>query len=171
MITDRLVLEPLSENEAHFILELLNTEGWIKYIGNRNIGSEMDARAYIDPINNTAGIDYWVAKQKADRNPIGLVTLMQRDYLEFKDIGFAFLPDFTGKGYAYEATREVLMDLMANGRINVILAITQRENVASVRLIKRLGLKFERTVSWDDRELDVYRASKKMLRIALCANG
>lgn len=158
--TDRLLIEPLSEKEARFIFELLNTERWIKYIGNRNIDSESDAINYIKKINENPDITYWTVKLKVDKVATGLVTLIKRDYLDFNDIGFAFLPNFFGKGYAYEATKEVLLNLARNNTIDDILAITFPENSASIKLIEKLGLKFEKTIKPANDILSIYHASK-----------
>lgn len=100
MITDRLFIRQLSETDAGFIFELLNTESWIRYIGNRNIHSEADALAYIRKINENQNTTYYTVTLKETNTPAGLVTLIKRDYLDFRDIGFAFLPAYGGRGYA-----------------------------------------------------------------------
>lgn len=92
--TERLKITPLLEKDAAFIVELLNTEGWIKNIGDRNIRSEKDAKEYIQKKTNNLHITYWTVKLKHERLPIGLVTIIKRDYLQFNDVGFAFLLQF-----------------------------------------------------------------------------
>lgn len=160
MDTNRLLVEPISEMEALFILELLNTEGWIKYIGNRNINSESDAIAYITRIVEDPNISYWTVKLKPGKIPIGVVTLIKRDYLEFNDIGFAFLPSFSGKGFAYEAVNAVLLNLVKSGSFDHVLAITLEENPDSIKLIEKLGFQFEKTITRGDDILRLYHASK-----------
>ena len=113
LTTPRLSITPLATEDAGFILELVNTEGWIKFIGDRNIHSEVDADTYIQKILANENITYWKVRLKDSEVKIGLVTLIKRDYLEHKDIGFAFLPHFSKSGYAFEATRAVLNKIIA----------------------------------------------------------
>lgn len=160
--TERLTIEPLSEEEDAFIFELLNTEGWIRYIGNRNINAESDAVVHIQKIKENPATTYWSVKLKETQAPIGLVTLIKRDYLDFHDIGFAFLPAFSGKGYAYEATKAILQHLAESNHIENILAITLPENKSSIKLIKKLGLQFEKIIEQDKEHLYLYSGLIKL---------
>lgn len=166
LLTDRLLLEPLSENDDDFIIELMNTDGWIKFIGNKNIHSKIDAVAYIKKINSNQNIIYWTIKIKDGKSIIGIVTLIKRDYLEHKDIGFAFLPNFSNKGYAYEATNAVLTYLVKHNAFTDILAETLPENISSIKLLRKLGLRFEKEMEIENQTLHIYRTSADELVIA-----
>ncbi len=159
--TERLFIERLSEKDTHFIFDLLNTDGWIRYIGNRNIHSETDALAYIEKINEDPDITYWTVTLKEANTAIGVITLIKRNYLDFNDIGFAFLPEYSNKGYAYEAAKAVLSSLSENDGIENILAITLPGNTASIRLIEKLGLLFERIIERGNEKLYLYSGSVK----------
>lgn len=161
--TKRLFIAPLSEEGTTFVFELLNTEGWIKNIGDRNIRSQKDARGYIEKVNNNPHITYWTVKLKQKRLPIDLVTIIKRDYLSSEDIGFAFLPHFFKKGYALEATKAVLLALVKRNAIEIILAIIQPDNNPSIKLIERLGFRFEKMMHHENNILSVYKASKEEL--------
>lgn len=164
MQTARLFLQPLSDGDAAFIFELLNTKGWIQFIGNRNIHSLEDASAYIKKVQTNPNLTYWTVKQKSDNHPTGLITLIKRDYLDHPDIGFAFLPQYAGMGYAFEAAREVLQHTIRNSTYTQITAITLPDNSSSIRLLEKLGLRFEREIEVDKERLHVYSvlASKLM---------
>lgn len=161
--TERLKITPLLEKDASFIVELLNTDGWIKNIGDRNIHSEKDAKEYIQKVNSNPHITYWTVKLKKEGLPIGLVTIIKRDYLPSKDVGFAFLPQFFHKGYAFEATKAVLLALVKRNAIEIILAIIQPDNNPSIKLIERLGFRFEKMMHHENNILSVYKASKEEL--------
>src|SRR4051812_3265439 len=103
IVTSRLVIKPLTLEDDNFILELVNTKGWLKFIGNRNITSPDESSAYIQRILENENIFYWVVKLKDDQVSIGIITYIKRTYLDYHDIGFASLPKFSKKGYAYEA--------------------------------------------------------------------
>jgi len=154
--TERLSIRQLAESDANFIFELLNTESWIRYIGNRNIHTEADALAYIQKINESPDTAYQTVTLKKTNTPIGLITLIQRDYLNFRDIGFAFLPTYSGKGYAYEAAKTVIKNQTESNSAETLLAITLPNNTASIRLIEKLGLTFERIIERDREILHLY---------------
>lgn len=153
--TKRHIIKQLSETDAFFILELLNTEGWITYIGNRDINSEVDALHYIQRINSNPDIDYRTVILKETHTTLGLITIIKRDYLECRDIGFAFLPAYTKQGHAYEATKAILDTLNEN-----ILAITLPENKASIRLIEKLGLNFKGIIENENEKLFLYSSQE-----------
>lgn len=163
--TNRLTLHQLSAQDSTFILELLNTPGWIQFIGDRNIRSNEDALGYIEKINDSPNLVYWVVKTKDSQTAIGLVTLIKRDYLEHHDIGFAFLPQYNGKGYAYEAVTEVLTGIVNNTSHTHIVAITLKENLSSIALLKKTGLRFEKEIMDNGEELQLYSASIDKLLI------
>ena len=142
LTTDRLLIEPLSVNDYNFIFELLNTEGWIKFIGQRNINSAADATAYIQKIIDNPNTTYWTVQHKDTQTAIGVVTLIKRDYLEHHDIGFAFLPQFANNGYAYEAASAFLNHVISSYNLSTILATTIPENNSSIKLLKKLGVTF-----------------------------
>jgi [ribosomal protein S5]-alanine N-acetyltransferase len=156
LITERLIIKPLALTDVSFILELLNSEGWIKFIGNRNVTSQVEASTYIERILENKNIVYWVVKLRDSQVPVGIVTFIKRDYLEHHDIGFAFLPNFAKKGYAYEATNAVLQQLIRERNITHILAITVPENMKSIKLLKKIGLAFEKEIELANGKVDVY---------------
>lgn len=161
--TERLIIAPLSEKDSYFMFELLNTDDWITYIGNRDVHSETEALTYIKNLNQTnknTTNSIWTVGLKDTNIAIGIITYIKRDYLKFNDIGFAFLPSFYNKGYAYEATKAVLENLAEQNLEKTVFAITLPENTASIKLLKKLGLNFERIIEQDNEKLHLYAASK-----------
>src|SRR5215471_5672532 len=82
IITDRLSLRALAVSDSQFIFNLVNTEGWQKFIGDRNIKSHADAISYIKNIIADPNVDYWVVRHQNGEVPIGVITFIKRDYLE-----------------------------------------------------------------------------------------
>jgi ribosomal-protein-alanine N-acetyltransferase len=156
MMADRLVLEALSEQDNHFIFELVNTQGWLEFIGNRNVNSSEEAIGYIQKIRENPNVTYWVAKLKAEREPIGVITLIKRDYLEHHDIGFAFLPRYMNQGYAYEAANAVIAHSTQAGNHAHIQAIVLPANTVSIKLLEKLGFRLERKIEPNNEPLHVY---------------
>lgn len=154
--TQRLILNNIAENDDDFMLALVNTEGWLKFIGDRNVHSKQDAIAYIKRIKNTPNLFYWVVRLKDTHTPLGIISFLKRSYLAHFDIGFAFLSEFNGCGYAYEAAEKVLSIASKKAEYSTILATTIPQNIASIKLLTKLGLHFERELEVANEKLHVY---------------
>jgi RimJ/RimL family protein N-acetyltransferase len=148
--TERLILRHFNADDAEFVLKLLNEPSFLRYIGDKKVRNLDDARQYIitGPVASYErhGFGLNVIELKHSRAPIGMCGLLKRDELPEPDIGFAFLPDFWSKGFAFEAATAVLQDARERLRLDRILAIVNPDNEASLKLLERLGFKFERTV-------------------------
>jgi RimJ/RimL family protein N-acetyltransferase len=160
--TDRLNLRWISTDDAEFILELLNEPSFLRFIGDKGVRTLDDARDYIlnGPVDMyyRLGFGLYLTELKDGGVPIGVCGLIKRDSLEDVDIGFAFLPKFWAKGYAYEAATAVMTYGKTVLRLNRIVAITSPDNHASGRLLEKLGLRFERMIrlSKDSQEVRLF---------------
>lgn len=159
--TERLTLRLQTTEDADFILELVNDPSWLQFIGDRGVRTVEDAREYIlNSINmyEKSGFCFYLVERKEDNIPLGICGLVKRDALEDVDIGFAFLPTYWGKGYAYEAASAVLAYGLDTLGLKRIVAITTQDNHASAKLLEKVGLKFERLVqlSNDEEELRLF---------------
>jgi RimJ/RimL family protein N-acetyltransferase len=163
LTTERLSLNALAIEDADFIQELVNTKGWLQFIGDRNIHTKEDAVNYINKINSSPNIHYRVVRIKGTQAPAGIISFIKRDYLEHFDIGFAFLPKYNGKGYAYEAAKAVLAVISTMPEHPVVLATTISGNVSSIKLLTRLGLRFEKEIVIEGEKLHVYSSMNKTL--------
>ena len=159
IVNNRLELCNLENSDNVFIMELLNTDGWIHFIGDRNIHTLQDADKYIQKIKFNQNINYWVVKHKETKIPLGIVSFIKRDYLDHHDIGFAFLPQFSNQGFAFEAVNAVLEKLVQDDEHSTILATTIPENIKSITLLLKLGFIFEKQIENDGEKLGVYRKS------------
>ncbi|WP_046744773.1 GNAT family N-acetyltransferase [Kordia zhangzhouensis] len=145
--TKRLLLREFTVNDAEFILELVNTPLWLEFIGDKNIRNKENAIDYIENrlqksyINNGYGL--WLMQLKVDATPIGMCGLLNRESLEDIDIGFALLPEHERKGYTYEAAKATLTYAEKVLQIPKVVAITNTNNIASIRLLNKLGLQFD----------------------------
>jgi len=148
--TDRLILRYLSTGDAEFVLELLTEPSFIRYIGDKQVRTLDDARAYVleGPARSyeTYGFGLNLVELKPDRTPIGICGLLKRDTLPDPDIGFAFLPSYWNRGYAFEAAAAVMKHARENLGVDRVLAITTPDNEASARLLTKIGLRFDRVV-------------------------
>ena len=160
--TQRLILRQFSDDDAEFILELLNEPSFIQNIGDRKIRSLDGARGYINkgPVAsyNRHGFGLYLVELKETGESIGMCGLIKRETLEDVDLGYAYLPKFWSKGYAVEsalAMKQFARDVVGLKRI---VAITDPRNAGSIRVLEKIGMTFEKMVklSEDDIELKLF---------------
>ena len=157
--TERLLLRHLSTDDAAFMLELMNEPAYIRFIGDRKIRTLEGARVSITngPIASYArnGFGLYLVELKETKEPVGICGLIKRDTLENVDIGYAFLPRFWLKGYAIEsamAVKEYARDVLGLKRI---VGITDPENIGSIRVLEKIGMKFEKMVKLSEDDIDL----------------
>jgi RimJ/RimL family protein N-acetyltransferase len=146
--TPRLLLHRLTTGDADFILELLNEPSFLRFIGDKGVRSREDACQYVlnGPVASYArfGFGLYRVGLRETGEAIGICGLLKRDSLEDVDLGFAFLPRFWSKGFAFESAAAVLEHGKATWGLVRVLAVTSPDNEASMRLLARLGFGFER---------------------------
>jgi RimJ/RimL family protein N-acetyltransferase len=151
--TERLRLRHMTLDDAAFMLGLLNDPAWHRFIGDRGIRTVEGAREYIlnGPMAMVArhGFGFHAVELKEGGCPLGICGLAKRDFLDDVDIGYAFLPQYGGQGYAFEAAQGVLAHARALG-LKRLVATVVPENAASIRLLEKLGLRFERSFQAPD---------------------
>lgn len=152
--TDRLQLRYYKVTDAPFIYKLMNSDGWLAYIGDRGIHSIADAEAYIEekylPSYELNGYGAYIVILKETGMAIGSCGLYKRENLEHPDIGFAFLSEYSGNRYGFEASQRVMQHARTNLGIRTILGITMHTNISSIKLLEKLGLKKRGPFFFDD---------------------
>lgn len=148
--TARLRLRALTFDDADFIRALLNEPGWIQYIGDRQVRSLEDARAYLarGPLAMYAehGFGLLCIEERSTATRVGICGLIRRPTLADVDLGYALLAQFHGRGYAAEAAAAVLQHGVRTLGLARIVAVTSLDNARSIALLEKLGFRFERTI-------------------------
>ncbi|MFT5163224.1 MAG: ribosomal-protein-alanine N-acetyltransferase [Alteromonadaceae bacterium] len=154
--TERLILTEADLSDAAFLLKLLNDESFIENIGDKGIKTLAQAQAHINEkwidSYQTHGFGMYLAKLKSTGEFIGTCGLVKREYLDHPDVGYAFLPEHSGKGYATESAKAVIAYGKSTLGIEQIVAITSEKNIASIKVLEKLGLKFEKMVPYNETE-------------------
>jgi RimJ/RimL family protein N-acetyltransferase len=154
--TERLSIRKFKEGDESFIIELLNSPGWLAFIGDRNIKNLDDAKGYI--INgpllsyNKFGFGPYLVSLIDSGTPIGMCSLIKRDELEDVDLGFAFLDKHSGKAYAYEASLRMIGYAKDELHLRKLAAITNTTNTRSIRLLEKLGFRLSGKVKMQGEE-------------------
>lgn len=160
--TERLRLREFILDDYPFVLALLNSPGWLRFIGDRNIKTAEQAKSYLQNgpmksyLDNGFGLS--LVEKKENNIAIGVCGIIKRDHLDYPDIGFAFLSDFCGKGYAFEIAVETLAYAKNILKLPKVCAITLADNEKSIRLLQKIGMHFIEPIRLldDNEELQLY---------------
>lgn len=154
--TERLKLSEFEIKDGSFVLKLLNTKGWLQFIGDRKVRNLEDAESYIlNKISlsyRTNGFGFYLAQLKSTGEPIGMCGLVKRQELDEVDLGFAFLPEYLRKGYALEASNACLKLAKETLGIKTLIAITLPDNLPSINLLKKLNFNFEAKIKMKEEK-------------------
>jgi RimJ/RimL family protein N-acetyltransferase len=160
--TPRLTLRQLAAGDAAFIVGLLNQPSFLANIGDRGVRDAADAQRYLleGPMAMYArhGFGLWHVARKTDGASIGMCGLLKRDNLPDVDLGYAYLPDYWGQGYAFEAAAATLRHAAAKFGLTRVIAVVSQGNAASIRVLEKLGMRFERLFPMrpDEPEVRLY---------------
>jgi ribosomal-protein-alanine N-acetyltransferase len=159
LTTERLNIRRATTADDQFVLELVNDPAFIRNIGDRGVRTLADAQRYVEngPVASYEkfGFGMYVVELKESGRPIGMCGFVKRDWLPDVDIGFAFLPQYRSMGYALESARAVKAygrDALGLGRI---VAIVSPGNTDSIRLLEKIGLRFEGMVRPENEDADI----------------
>lgn len=157
--TERVILRKFTIDDAAFMLEMLNTPTWLRFIGDRNVKTLEEAENYLLNGNIRSyqeyGFGFYVVVIKETQESIGICGIVKREGLEDVDIGFAFFQQFMGKGYGYEAGSATLNYALNDLKIKKIVAIVDPENVVSIALLKKIGLQFEKMIQLSPKGIEL----------------
>lgn len=159
--TDRLIIRHYNLDDANFIIQLLNEEAFIRYIGDRQIRTIEAAQSYLSRIlasYQTYGFGLNMVTLK-DGTPIGMCGILKREELENPDLGYALLSSYWGHGYAEEAGSAVLANGSTEHNLSTILAVTLPDNQNSNQLLIKLGFELTGTQALYGEENNLYAYS------------
>jgi len=164
--TARLRLRSFTTDDAPFVFRVMNSPGWLRFIGDRGIRTIDDAKRYLEegPITSYArnGFGLLHVSRREDDAPVGMCGLLRRDWLPDVEIGFAFLPEFCGIGYATEAVAATLLDAERSLGLRRVTAIVQPDNAASLRVLAKAGFAFERVVTAPNDTAELHLLAKNL---------
>jgi RimJ/RimL family protein N-acetyltransferase len=148
--TERLMLGELTAGDAAFLLALHTDPDFIANIGDRGVHTLEDARRYIDQVLRRSyrehGFGLWLMARRDSGEAVGLCGLVSRDWHPHVEIGFALLPAARLRGYVFEAAAAVVAFARDSLRLERLIALTAPDNGRSIRVLERLGFRFERLV-------------------------
>lgn len=166
--TERLVIRQFELTDADFIVRLLNEDGFIRFIGDKNVRSVADAVSYLTngPISSYQknGFGLNMVELKENQTPIGMCGILKRPELDTPDLGYAFLSQYHGNGYAREAAQAVLNSELPKHKLDKVFAVTFPDNTASNRLLSDVGFIQTGTMELYGSENNLYQFRAKMCK-------
>jgi len=142
-ITKRLKIRKFVLADAKFIVKLVNQPDWIKHIGERNIRTQADAIKYLKfgplAMYENHGFGLFGVERLSDGELLGMCGLLKRDVLDDMDIGFAFLAEYYGHGYAIEAAQAVINFAKNVLKVSRLAAVVNPDNTRSIKLLIKAG--------------------------------
>ena len=160
--TARLSLRRFVFDDAPFVVELLNQPSFIRNIGDRGVRTVDDARRYLHDgpmaMYEKYGFGLWRASRRTDDVFVGMCGLLKRDILPDVDVGYAFLPEHWGQGYAFEAAEATVALGARKFGLRRIIGVVSDHNAASIRVLEKVGMRFERMHAMrpDEPEVRLY---------------
>ncbi len=161
--TRRLQLRRVTLDDADLMLAIWNDPAFIRFVGDRGVRTLDEARLAMSDgmlrLYENFGYGPYCLVRKPDGERIGICGLFRRDVLDDPDIGFALLPAYWRSGFASEAARAVVAHARDGLGLETLAAIVSPDNGASIALLEKLGLSFERgiTMPGEDKEISLYR--------------
>ncbi|WP_298878548.1 GNAT family N-acetyltransferase [uncultured Polaribacter sp.] len=144
--SERLIIRDFTLGDAPFYFELFNDPDWIRFISDKNLKSIDETEVYLKKMqlenSKMGGLGFFTVILKETNEAIGTSTALQREKVNFIDIGYGFLPKGRGKGYAFEATKLIIEYVRNKFNQEKVLAFTIPENKNSQKLLKKLDFKF-----------------------------
>ena len=134
-----------TDSDADFLRALLNDPGWLANIGERNVRTRRQARAWIAARHTATygrlGFGFWAVERRSDGALMGMCGLIKRDTLMEADVGYALMPAFRGHGYAREAAAACVRYAQEVLGLAEVWGITGPANAASATVLQQIGLR------------------------------
>ena len=160
--TERTIIDTITLDDAEFIVALVNTPGWLRFIGNPDVSDVNDAKKYLKSgflrCYRENGYGYYLIRA-LDHRPIGICGFLKKEHLEYADFGFALHDDWYGRGLGLESAEAVLNYGIEHYQFTVLDAVTSPLNVRSKRLLSKLGFIQQGSISQPgcNEESDLFR--------------
>lgn len=159
--TQRLILREFQQKDVHQLAPILANPRVMKF-SPTGIISAFQTQVKIDSFMTSykaLGFGKWAVIYKESNQLIGYcgIAIEEIDNINEREIGYRLDPEFWGKGLASEAALATIKYGFEQLKLPYILGIVERANTASVRVLGKLGMKYERETIFHGVEMDIYR--------------
>ena len=158
LLTRRLELRWLTEDDAGLMLEIWNDPDFIRHVGDRGVRSVEQALAAMKDtlaMYRTHGYGAYRIAPLGGGPAMGICGLFKREILDQPDIGYGLLPSWRGRGYTLEAARAVMHEARAGLGLERVNAIVSPDNRRSVRLLEKIGMQSQGAIRMPGEDTDI----------------
>ena len=161
--TERLYLREITEDDAESAYQLNLDEDVIKYTGDASFHDIDTARTFIKNYDHYLKYHFgrWAVIRKTDETFLGWCGLKYIPELDEIDIGFRFFKKFWNKGYATESAIACLELGFHKFNLQQIVGRARKENIASIKVLEKIGLHYWKDFDFDGEEGVVYKIDRR----------
>ena len=153
--TERCFINTIKKSDYVDVKNLYRNQEVRKFLG--GIRSDTSIKeVFADMLNSSNDSYYWVVREKHTDKFIGLVSLDLHHEGVHLELSYQFLPKWWGKGYATEVVQLLINYALNELKLSKVIAETQTANKSSCRLLERIGMEFERTITRFGAEQAIY---------------
>jgi RimJ/RimL family protein N-acetyltransferase len=157
--TPRLILSRFTEADAPLLLQLNSDPEIVKYVHERPLQTEEEARIIIINIilpqyKNNLG--RWAIHTKDSNEFMGWCGLKYLPLRDEIDLGYRLMKKCWGKGYATEAAKHTLSYGFTELKLPLITGRAHIENAASIKVLEKIGMQFVSEGIVDDCPVRTY---------------
>ena len=161
--TNRLIIRELNVDDSKNCYELNLNPNVIKYTGDKAFQNVTEAQLFLKNYNDYKknGFGRWAVINKTNKEFLGWCGLKYSKTLNETDIGFRFFEKNWNKGYATESAKACLKYGFENLKLETIVGRVMEKNLASIKVLKKIGLHFEREFIFDEHKGLLYKIENK----------
>jgi ribosomal-protein-alanine N-acetyltransferase len=162
--TERLLLRELNPDDAENFYKLNLNPNVIKYTGNSAFKDINEAKEFLENYQDYQlnGFGRWAVIEISSNKFLGWCGLKYDQNLNETDIGFRFFEEYWNKGFATESAKACISYGFENLNLKTILGRAMSENLASIKVLEKIGLSFEKEFDFDNRNKGViYKIENK----------
>ncbi|NEQ75838.1 MAG: GNAT family N-acetyltransferase [Okeania sp. SIO2C9] len=159
--TQRLILRDFHQKDLYQLAPILANSKVMKF-SHTGILSILQTKEKIHSFINSYkenGFGKWAIILKETNKLIGYcgIAIEEINKVHEREIGYRLAPEFWGKGLATEAASTTIQYAFKQLKFLYILGIVERENIASVKVLEKLGMRYENKTIFHGIEMDIYR--------------
>jgi len=157
--TERLILRELTPKDSRYFYELNLSPNVIKYTGDKAFETIMEAEKFLKKYTDYQinGFGRWAVTDKSNNEFLGWCGLKYVADLDETDIGFRFFEKHWNKGFATESAKACIKYGFENLNLKTIIGRAMKENVASIKVLEKLGMNYEKEFDFDEHLGLIYR--------------
>jgi ribosomal-protein-alanine N-acetyltransferase len=157
--TERLVLSPWDQDDWVRFKPIATDPRVMRFISGGRPWTDVEIRDFVERCRTTfreRGFTRWKLEEKGRGELIGFCGLGFLPGEPDPEIGWWLAPDYWGRGFATEAARTAFRDATARVGLRRVISIAHPDNSASIRVMQRLGLGFEKRYEYAGNPVVLY---------------